>query len=123
MQALNLILIFALGLAIALFSLENTQLVSVNIIPGVTYQLPLSICIVITMGIGAVLAWLLMIWMKLQGWLIQFQKRRALKAKDKQIKELIEDVEQLQVQLEQPTRYLTTAEAINDEYSPDAKVY
>ncbi|WP_013324719.1 LapA family protein [Gloeothece verrucosa] len=122
MQVINLMLIFALGLAIALFSLENTQVVSVNIIPGLSYKLPLSICIVVTMGIGAVLAWLLMIWMKLQGWVIQWQKRSALKAKDQKIKELLEDVEQLQAQVEQPTRYLTTAEAINEDNTQTAEI-
>ena len=66
MRQVNFTLIFVICLAVVLFAIENTQLVSIKVVKGVQLTAPLSIELIITLGIGAVLAWVFSVWTTLQ---------------------------------------------------------
>ncbi len=103
---LNFLLIFAFCLAIALFSIENTQSAPILLIPGVEVEAPLSVELILAMGIGAVVAWLFSVWTGLQSQLANFGKSQQIKAKDKQIKELEENMEKLREEAEKQQQLL-----------------
>ena len=56
MRQVNFTLIFVICLALVLFGLENSQPTSVKLIEGIELKAPLSIALVVTLGIGALLA-------------------------------------------------------------------
>ena len=93
MSQINFILIFALCLALALFSIENPQTSAIQLIPGLEIEAPISVELILTMGIGAVLAWLFSIWNKLQS---QMEYLRTVRPKDKEIEKLEENISQYQ---------------------------
>ena len=107
---LNFLLIFAFCLAIALFSIENTQSAPILLIPGVEVEAPLSVELILAMGIGAVLAWLFGIWTGLQSQLTNFRQSQRIRAKDKQIKELEENMEKLKEEAEKQQQLLPSSE-------------
>nr|WP_227517512.1 LapA family protein [Thermostichus lividus] len=54
MRQLNFVMIFVIGLALVLFSIQNTDPVSIKIIEGKVIQAPLCVELIVAMGIGAV---------------------------------------------------------------------
>lgn len=98
MRQINFLLIFALCLALALFSIENTQTAVIKLIPGMEIEAPVSIELILTLGIGAILAWLFGIWNRLQN---QMEYLRQVRPKDKQIEKLEENMAQYEAELEQ----------------------
>ena len=91
MSQINFVLIFALCLALALFSIENPQTSAIQLIPGFEIEAPVSVELILTMGIGATLAWLFSVWNKLQHQMDYF---RMVRPKDKEIEKLEENVAQ-----------------------------
>jgi len=114
MRILNFVVIFASGLALVLFSIENTELTTIQIIPGYEVQAPLSIELVLAMGIGAVLTWLYSIWSRLARQIVTFGQKRELKKKEEQIATLNKDLENYKVQLEDQQKRLPQAEATKE---------
>jgi len=96
MRQVNFAIIFILCLAFALFSIENTELGTIHIIPGVEIQAPISVELLITLGLGGVLAWLFSIWTHLVRLMSSGQKVRQ---KDAQIQELECKIEEYQTQI------------------------
>ncbi|MBZ8179132.1 MAG: LapA family protein [Oscillatoria sp. PMC 1051.18] len=107
MRQVNFLIIFALCLALALFSIENTQASTINVLPGVEVEAPLSIELILAAGVGAVLGWLFSIWTKLQRYLVAAKQRRQVRAKEKEIEKLKKDLEQQDRQ-----QFLPAAETI-----------
>lgn len=101
MRQLNLLLFFALCLGLALFSIENTQTVTVNLIPGQQFDAPLSIELLVAAGLGALLAWLFTILDSFQRQVESFTTRRRLKKQSKKIEKLEQTIADLQTEEEE----------------------
>lgn len=110
MRILNFVVIFASGLALVLFSIENTELVTIQIIPGYRVQAPLAIELILAMGLGATLAWLYNIWSRLARQIATFGQKRELKKKEKELETLSKDVETYKSQLEEQQKSLPQGE-------------
>lgn len=95
MRQLNFLLFFALCLGLALFSIENTQTVAINVIPGVEIEAPLSIELLIAVGTGAMLAWIFSLWDQLQRQIESWKAQRELKLQGKKIAELEQTLSEL----------------------------
>lgn len=100
MRQINFLLIFLFSLAIGLFCLENIDLVTIQLIPGLKVQAPLSVELVLTVGVGAILAWLFSVWVKFQRQILSFQDMNESRAKDRRIKELEKDIKRYKQELE-----------------------
>ncbi|NJK40313.1 MAG: DUF1049 domain-containing protein [Acaryochloridaceae cyanobacterium SU_2_1] len=110
MRQVNFTLIFVICLALVLFAIENTQLVSINIIKGIQITAPLSIELIIALGIGAVLAWVFSVWTALQD---LFLTREALQQKEVQIEALQVNIERYKAELEEQQRLLPSVSSAN----------
>jgi uncharacterized integral membrane protein len=101
MRQINFLIVFATILALVLFSLENTEPVAIQIVEGVQVQAPLAIALILAMGLGAILAWLFSIWMRLQQLLESRRVVRQVRSKDQRIQELEQDVQRYKAELEE----------------------
>jgi uncharacterized membrane protein YciS (DUF1049 family) len=101
MRQLNFLIIFAMCLALVLFSLENTEPAVIRIVNGVQVQAPIAIELILAMGLGAILAWLFSIWTRLQQQLQSFKAKRQIRSKEEQIEKLEQDVERYKAEIEQ----------------------
>lgn len=99
MRQLNFFLIFATCLSLALFSIANTQPVTLMVLPGVGIEAPLSIVLVLTLGGGALMAWVFSLWDQLQRQWEAWRNRRELKDKDKRIQSLEKELAALKEQI------------------------
>lgn len=112
MGPINFLIIFALCLVLALFSLENTTPVAIQVVSGVQVEAPLAIELICAMGIGGVLAWMFGIWLRFLRYMSSRKVVGQIKTKEKQIQELQEDVERYKVELEErPLPALSGAES------------
>lgn len=111
MRQLNFIVIFIVALALVLFSLQNTSLVFIQIIPQLTVEAPLAVELILAMGLGAILAWIFGVWGALQ-------KSIEMRNKNVQIQNLQETVQSLSVEIEERKR-LVSASAIDVEIDED----
>lgn len=110
MRQINFLLIFAVCLALVLFSLENTQPVVISIVPGFEVQAPLAIELIITMGLGGVLAWLYSVWNRLLHQLAFAPKQREIEKQNEQIQNLKKEVEHYKREMEQQNSFLPISE-------------
>ncbi|MBC6480266.1 MAG: LapA family protein [Hormoscilla sp. GM7CHS1pb] len=108
-QQINFLLIFVFGLALILFSLENTELVTVKLIEGIQVQAPLSVELILAMGVGAVVAWIFSVWSRLQDMLASRKGIKAVRQRDKQIEKLEQDLETYKMLLQDPQGKLPPA--------------
>jgi uncharacterized integral membrane protein len=118
MKQVNFLVIFVICLALVLFGIENTESVPIKIIQGVQLQAPLSVELILAMGVGAVLAWVFSVWTRLQQLLETGQEVRA---RDTRIQELEEDVERYKAEIEQQ-RLLPAAKEVPEETQADAEL-
>ncbi|CAD5936615.1 hypothetical protein PCC9214_01647 [Planktothrix tepida] len=88
MRALNFLFIFIICLGLVLFSLQNTNLATVQLIEGVEVQAPIAIELIIATGFGAFLAWIFSLWSRLQRTLANREASRQLRQQEKRIQEL-----------------------------------
>ena len=103
MRQLNFVLIFVICLALVLFGIENTELVPIKIIEGVELKAPLSIELILAMGVGAVLAWVFSVWVQVQSTL---STQEVVEVQEEQIEELQADIERYKAELEEQQRLL-----------------
>ena len=103
MRQLNFVLIFVICLALVLFGIENTELVAIKIIEGVELKAPLSIELILAMGVGAVLAWVFSVWVQVQSTL---STKEVVEEQVEQIEELQADIERYKAELEEQQRLL-----------------
>jgi uncharacterized integral membrane protein len=101
MRQINFLIIFAVCLALVLFSLENTEPTAIRILEGVQVQAPLSIELILAMGIGATLAWIFSVWTRLQQQLESRRAMRQIRSKEEQIEKLEQDVERYKAEIEE----------------------
>jgi len=115
MRQLNFLLIFAVCLALVLFSLQNTQPVSIQIIEGIDVEAPLALELIIAMGLGSVLAWLFSVWAQLQRQLESWKAVRQIRAKEERIEELEQDMERYKAEVEEhQLPALSASEAVTE---------
>jgi uncharacterized integral membrane protein len=106
MRQINFALIFVICLALVLFGIENTEPVGIKMIPGVSFSAPLSVELILAMGIGAVLAWVFSVWVRVQS---VFNIQQAVQDKDEQIEVLQADIERYKAEIEEQQKLLPSA--------------
>lgn len=106
MRQINFVIIFVICLALVLFGIENTEPAIIHVIRGIQIQAPLSVELILAMGIGAVFAWVFSVWTQVQRIL---ESRKELRQRDVRIQELEEDVERYRVELQEQQRLLPAA--------------
>jgi uncharacterized integral membrane protein len=115
MRQINFVVIFVICLALVLFGIENAAPATIHVIEGRDLSAPLSIELILAMGLGAVLAWVFSVWNRLQ---YGVQAGQQLQERDERIQELEEDVQRYKVELEEQQRLLPaspTAQSDDDE--------
>ncbi|MEM8806706.1 MAG: LapA family protein [Cyanobacteria bacterium P01_G01_bin.38] len=112
MRQVNFVVIFVICLALVLFGIENTDPATIHIIKGVELQAPLSIELIISMGIGAVLAWVFSVWVQVQGY---FNINPQVEQRELKIQQLEEDVERYRVELEEQKPMLPASQPSDGE--------
>ena len=115
MRAINFSIIFAFCLALALFSLENTDPVLIRIVEGVEIQAPLSIALILTLGAGGTLAWIFSIWNRLLRQLEYRKQISQMRAKDERIEELEKDLDQYKSEMESLSLAASSAAIVKEE--------
>lgn len=111
MRQVNFLIIFVICLALVLFGIENTEPAVIHITKGLQVQAPLSVELLLAMGIGATLAWVFSVWTRLQQML---ESGRQLRQREVRIQELEQDVERYKVELQEQQRLLPAAQEVAD---------
>lgn len=107
MRQVNFVIIFVICLALVLFGIENTEPAVIRIVEGIQVQAPLSVELIMAMGIGAVLAWVFSVWTQLQRVL---DNGKELRVRETRIQELEEDVERYKAEIQEQQRLLPAAQ-------------
>jgi uncharacterized integral membrane protein len=118
MRQINFVIIFVICLALVLFGIENTEPATIHVIRGTDIQAPLSVELILAMGIGAVFAWVFSVWNQVQRIL---ESRKELRQRDLRIEELEQDVERYRVELQEQQRLLPAAKSVNETEATDAE--
>lgn len=100
MIIVDFLILFLTCLALALFSLENTQEIAIKILPQLEIQIHLALALIVSLGIGATLAGLYITWVKVRTRLQFRGQARQIKDREQQIEQLKEDMKSRQVELE-----------------------
>ncbi len=112
MRQINFLIIFVICLALMLFGIENTQPTAVQFVEGVQFQAPLSIELILAMGVGAVLAWVFSVWSQLQR---MIETNKELRTRETRIQQLEEDLERYKAEIQEQQRLLPAASAKTQE--------
>ncbi len=111
MRQINFVMIFVISLALVLFGIQNTEPARIRIVEGlVEIQAPLSIELILAMGIGAILAWVFSVWVQVQRLLLTQQEMRE---RDTRIEGLEQDIERYKAEVEEQ-RLLPSAEVLTE---------
>jgi uncharacterized integral membrane protein len=97
MKQINFTIIFIFCLALVLFTIENTEPGTINIVPGLQVQAPIAVELILAGGIGAVIAWMYGVWTHWQRLLISGAQIRQ---KNTQIQQLENKVEQYEAEIQ-----------------------
>lgn len=100
MRQINFLIVFVFCLTLVLFSLENTEFTVVHLTPDLQLQAPLSVELLLAMGVGAVLAWVFSTWARLQRFLESRQTSQQIRQRDERIHELEQNLQQSQTDLD-----------------------
>jgi len=92
MRQINFLLVFIFCLALVVFSLQNTDPATINVVKGIQVQAPLCIELILAMGLGSVLAWIFNIWGRFQKFFQSRDELRELQLKEERIQELEADL-------------------------------
>lgn len=102
-RQLNFVIIFALGLGLVLFAIQNSEPAIIQILPNLEVKAPVVVEFLLALGLGAVLAWLFSVWTQLQQNLISRQKLRQKNVEIQDLKckleEYKEEVQSLKLAL------------------------
>ena len=93
MRQLNFLLIFSFGLAMVMFTLENTAATTVRFLPGVSTTLPLAALLLVVGGIGAIAAWIFAVWSGVVKKVETLQDPGEVEAQQVRIQELENDLQ------------------------------
>ena len=89
---INFGLIFAFGLLMVFFTLENTEATTVHLLPGLQHTMPLAGLLLLVAGIGAVSAWFFAAWTGMLNNVDQISKASEFEAQQVRIQELESDL-------------------------------
>lgn len=92
MRQINFGLIFAFGVVMVFFTLENTTATTVHVLPGLQYTLPLAGLLLFTSGIGAISAWFFAAWTGMLNNVDQLTNASEFEAQQVRIQELETDL-------------------------------
>ena len=92
MRQINFGLIFAFGLLMVFFTLENTTATTVHVLPGLEYTLPLAGLLLLVSGIGAICAWFFAAWTGMLNNVDQIAQASEFEAQQVRIQELETDL-------------------------------
>ncbi|WP_115016284.1 lipopolysaccharide assembly protein LapA domain-containing protein [Synechococcus sp. UW140] len=122
MRQINFGLIFAFGLAMVFFTLENTAATTVHVLPGLKYTLPLAALLLLSSGIGAVSAWFFATWSGMLNTVITVGKDEEYQAQQVRIQELETDLNRYRSTVETQLGLLPSAKAsANDDEDSDVE--
>jgi TRAP-type C4-dicarboxylate transport system permease small subunit len=93
MKQINFLLIFSFGLAMVMFTLENTAPTTVRFLPGLQATLPLAALLLVVGGIGATAAWVFAVWTGVVKKVETLQDHSAIEAQQVRIQELESDLQ------------------------------
>ena len=93
MKQLNFVLIFSFGLAMVMFTLENTSPVTLHLLPGVSLTLPLATLLLLVAGVGATAAWVFAVWTGVVRKVEALQSQGEREAQQVRISELENDLQ------------------------------
>jgi hypothetical protein len=93
MKQINFLLIFSFGLAMVMFTLENTTPTTVRFLPGLQATLPLAALLLVVGGIGATAAWVFAVWTGVVKKVETLQDQGAVEAQQVRIQELESDLQ------------------------------
>jgi hypothetical protein len=93
MKQLNFLLIFSFGLAMVMFTLENTAPTTVHFLPGVNATLPLAALLLLVGGVGATAAWVFAVWTGVVHKVEAIQNQGEMEAQQVRIRELENDLQ------------------------------
>ncbi|XZN99723.1 MAG: LapA family protein [Microcoleus sp.] len=110
MRVLNFFFIFLICLALVLFSIENTEPTTIQIIKGFQVKAPLSVELIMATGLGAILAWLFSLWSRMQRMLASRDETRQVREKEQQIQALEQDIERYKAEVEAKQLLLESTE-------------
>jgi len=111
MRILNFFFIFLICLALVLFSIENTEPTTIQIIKGFQVKAPLSVELIIATGFGAILAWIFSLWSRMQRMLASRAETRQVRQKEQRIQALEQDLERYKAEVEAKQPLLESAES------------
>jgi uncharacterized integral membrane protein len=106
------VIIFVISLALVLFGIENTDPAVINIIPGKHIQAPLCVELILSMGIGAVMAWVFSVWTGVLSLMESRQTKEVLQEKEQLIEELEQNIEQYKAELQEQRRLLPAGDTL-----------
>jgi hypothetical protein len=112
MRQINFVIIFVICLALVLFGIENTEPAVIHVVRGVQLEAPLSIELIMAMGIGAVLAWVFSVWTQVQKLL---ETGKEVRVKETRIQELEENIERYKAEIQEQQRLLPAAQNVTQD--------
>ena len=113
MRALNFLFIFIICLALVIFSLENTEPTTIQVIQGFQFQAPLCVELILATGLGAVLAWIFSLWSRMQRMMAAREETRQVRQKEQRIQQLEQDLERYKVELEEKLPLLLEGKSLS----------
>lgn len=114
MRQINFVVFFVLALALVLFSIQNSDPVIIHVIRGIDVEAPLCVDLLVAMGTGAVLAWVLSVWFKIQSF---FGPEKKIAQREVHIQKLEKEVERYRFELEQQPKLMASQDS--SESDPD----
>ena len=120
MKQLNFLLIFSFGLAMVMFTLENTAPTTVHFLPGLSGTLPLAALLLLVGGIGATAAWVFAVWTGVVRKVETVQSQGEFAAQQVRIQELENDLQRYRATLDAQLGLLPAAGQSSAPASPDA---
>ena len=100
MKQLTFLLIFSVGLAMVMFTLENTAPTTVHFLPGLSGTLPLAALLLLVGGIGATAAWVFAVWTGVVRKVEAVQSQGEFAAQQVRIQELENDLQRYRATLD-----------------------
>ena len=120
MKQLNFLLIFSFGLAMVMFTLENTAPTTVHFLPGLSSTLPLAALLLLVGGIGATAAWVFAVWTGVVRKVEAVQSQGEFAAQQLRIQELENDLQRYRATVDAQLGLLPAAGQSSAPANPDA---
>ena len=119
MRQINFGLIFAFGLLMVFFTLENTAPTTIHVLPGLKYTLPLASLLLLVAGVGAISAWFFAAWTGMLNNVDQISKASEFEAQQVRIQELESDLSRYRSTVETQLGLLPSTTATSTDSSDE----